>query len=179
MSAPRIRMASLADAPAVAAIYHHYVMQTPVTFETDPPDAAEFARRMALVLPRLPYLVAESDGRVAGYAYAHMFHARAAYRWVVETTVYVAHDAARRGIGRALYESLLERLTDAGFVSAIGVITLPNAASVGLHEAFGFAHVGTYDRVGHKLGAWHDVGLWQKQLAPRTDDPAEPHPAAG
>ena len=148
---------------AIAAIYAPYVRETPITFELEPPDAAEMAKRIAQIVPRFPYLVAEHEGGVAAYAYADLYRTRAAYRWVVETTVYVALSAQRRGIGRTLYEALLDRLTQAGYVAAVGVIALPNDASVALHEACGFVHVGTQAGIGFKHHRWHDVGFWQHE----------------
>jgi phosphinothricin acetyltransferase len=162
------------DAAAIAALYAPYVERTSITFELTPPDAAEIARRIAIVTARHPWLVATEGRTILGYAYGDVFRARAAYRWVAETTVYVAMGEERRGIGRALYEPLLERLKSQGYVAALGVITLPNEASVGLHEAMGFAHAGTHTGIGHKLGAWHDVGFYQRELNPRADNPSEP-----
>jgi phosphinothricin acetyltransferase len=169
-----IRDARPDDAEAIAAIYAPYVERTPITFELIAPGAVEIARRMASVMERHPWLVAEENGRILGYAYADLFRSRAAYRWVVETTVYVAMGDEGRGIGRALYAPLLDRLSKQGYVATIGAIALPNPASVALHEAMGFVHAGTYSKVGYKLDAWHDVGIWQRELGPRPEHPAEP-----
>jgi L-amino acid N-acyltransferase YncA len=170
-----IRPVRLDDAGAIAAIYAPYVDGTAITFELPPaPDATEFRRRIAAITPQFPYLVAEVDGRLAGYAYADLYRTRPAYRWVVETTVYVAMDAQRRGIGRALYEPLLNQLTQQGHVAAVGVIALPNEGSVALHEALGFVHAGTQREIGYKLDKWHDVGFWQRELAPRPFSPKLP-----
>lgn len=169
-----IRPATAADAAAIADIYRPYVEQTRISFEEIAPDPAEIAQRMSN--PLYPWLAAEEDGQVLGFANSSAFRARHAYRWTVEVGIYVAPGATRRGIGRALFSRLLDILTAQGFVSAIGAIALPHEASVGLHEAFGFVHAGTYAHVGYKLGEWADVGLWQKDLAPRTPSPAEPRP---
>jgi phosphinothricin acetyltransferase len=160
-----IRPARTDDAAAIAAVYAPYVTDGAVSFELDPPDAAEMARRMAAGGERHPWLVAEEDGRVLGYAYASAFRTRAAYDWAVETTVYIAGDARGRGVGRALYDELLARLTAAGFTQAVAIIALPNDASVRLHETLGFVAIGVNPAVGWKHGRWIDVGVWQRALA--------------
>lgn len=173
----RIRAAVVDDAPAIAAIYAPYVTASVVSFETEAPDAEEIARRMAAGSDRYPWLVAcGDDGEVLGYAYAAEFRSRPAYRFTVETTVYVAEGAHRQGVGRALYAALLPVLEAQGYAQAIAAITLPNQASVKLHERFGFRRVGAYENVGFKQGGWHSVGLWQRALAPMTGAPAKPKP---
>jgi phosphinothricin acetyltransferase len=169
-----VRDATPDDAAAIAAIYAPYVRDTVITFEIDAPDAAEMRNRIVETSTRFPWLVAEEGGTVCGYAYATSFRARAAYRWVVETTVYIADGFHRRGIGRALYAPLLDRLEQQGYQAAIGAIALPNAGSVALHEAMGFVHQGLYRQVGFKLDGWHDVGLWQRDFGKRPALPAEP-----
>jgi L-amino acid N-acyltransferase YncA len=169
-----IRPATRADAAAIAAIYAHFVGSSVITFEIDPPDRDEIARRMDLILPRYPYLVAEMDGELAGYAYAGQLYERAAYRWTVEATVYVAPEHHRQGVGRRLYSALLAALDMQGFQSVIGKITLPNLASVALHEAMGFVRCGLLAAVGYKHGGWHDVGIYQLDFGSRPDSPAEP-----
>nr|WP_047167583.1 arsinothricin resistance N-acetyltransferase ArsN1 family B [Sphingomonas sp. Y57] len=171
-----IRAALPADAEAIAAIYAHYVLDGPITFEIDPPSPGEMARRIANILPHHPYLVAERDGRIAGYAYATRLYERAAYRWAVEATVYVAPDNHRRGIGAALYRVLIAGLREQGFRTVIGKITLPNPASVRLHESLGFERAGVLARVGFKHDAWHDVGIYQLQLDGHPVPPPEPRP---
>ena len=161
-----IRLATVADAPAVAAIYRPYVTDSLVSFELEPPDHLAMADRMAKILGRLPWLVCEQDGAIVGYAYASKYRERAAYQWSVETTVYLRQDWHRRGIGRALYSELFGLLVQQGYYTAYAGIALPNAASVGLHESFGFEPVGVYRNAGFKFGAWHDVGWWQKPLRP-------------
>jgi phosphinothricin acetyltransferase len=172
MAADAIRMATAADAAAVRAIYAPVVLTSAITFEYDVPTAEEVAARVRTVTERWPWLVLERDGDVVGYAYATTWRARAAYQWAVETTVYVRDDRHRRGVGRALYRSLLACLRLQGFRLAIGGITLPNPASVALHEAMGFRPAGVHRACGYKLGAWHDVGFWELALA--ADDGAAP-----
>ena len=169
-----IRLAGLGDAAACAAIYAPYVRETPISFETVPPDASEMSRRFEKTSARLPWLVAVEAGKVVGYAYAAPHNERAAYRFAVDSSVYVDVDARRRGLGRRLYRVLFASLERQGFVAVHAGITLPNAASVALHEGFGFEPVGVYRGVGFKLGAWHDVGWWQRPLVPRTARPSEP-----
>jgi phosphinothricin acetyltransferase len=129
---------------------------------------------MEETLRTLPWLVSERDGALVGYAYGSVHRTRAAYRWSVDVSVYVDRSVHRAGIGRALYAELLETLTRLGYYNAFAGITLPNAASVGLHEAMGFRPVGIYRNVGHKFGRWHDVGWWQLPLREPSPDPAEP-----
>jgi L-amino acid N-acyltransferase YncA len=169
-----IRLARGSDASAIASMYAPIVEQTAVSFEVDPPDEAEIARRLADTLPSYPWLVLDADGRIEGYAYASRHRARAAYRWSVDVSVYVADGCRRRGVGRGLYRSLLRILTAQGYVSAYAGISLPNPASVALHEAMGFTPIGVYRSVGYKLGAWRDVGWWQLALRPAEAVPAEP-----
>jgi phosphinothricin acetyltransferase len=173
-----VRPARPDDAGAIAAIYAPYVTDGIVSFETEPPDAAAMAGRMAAGDDLHPWLVAEEAGAVLGYAYASPFRERVAYRWAVETTVYVAGDAHRRGVGRALYEALLELLTRQGFTQAVGVIALPNDASVRLHERLGYVLIGVNAAVGWKQGRWIDVGVWQRRLAEPADPPRPPRPSA-
>lgn len=164
------------DAAACAAIYAPSVESTPISFELEPPDAAEFARRIARYAATHQFLVAALDGAVVGYAYGCRWQERAAYDWAVEVSVYV--DAAHQGegCGRALYVELLDRLRVQGFRVAVAAITLPNPASVALHERLGFEPVGALRKVGWKVGAWHDVGYWQLLLHPDAPDPPTPPP---
>lgn len=170
-----IRLAGPEDAAAIAAIYAPYVTDSTVSFETEPPDAAEIGERIRACGVLYPWFVAlDHAGAVTGYAYANAFRARRAYRFAVETTVYLAEGQQGRGLGSALYGRLLPLLEAQGFTQAIAAITLPNEASVRLHERLGFVPAGTYRDVGHKLGGWRSVGLWQRALAPLCEDPAEP-----
>ncbi|MGM9482280.1 arsinothricin resistance N-acetyltransferase ArsN1 family B [Roseateles sp. NT4] len=169
----KIRTATLDDAAAVAAIYGPIVQHTAISFETEPPDAAEMRQRMAKTLASLPWLVAQdATGAVRGYAYASKHKERAAYQWSVDTTVYVHEDARGQGVGRALYGRLLPLLGELGYCHAFAGVALPNAGSVGLHEAMGFEAIGVYRNVGYKHGRWRDVGWWQKSLRP-LDTPGE------
>lgn len=161
-----VRLATPDDAGAVAAIYDTLLRATAVTFEIDEVPADEMRRRVTRTLRGHPWLVAESGGRVLGYAYGTQHRSRAAYGWSADVSVYLDGPARQRGIGRALYTTLLRLLEAQGFANAFAGITLPNPSSVGLHESMGFAPVGIYRAVGWKLGAWHDVGWWQRRLIP-------------
>ena len=166
-----IRPATARDAAAVAAVYAPYVLGGVATFEETPPSTAEVAARLA---NGYPWLVAEEDD-VVGYAYAGPHHARAGYRWSVTVSVYLAEHATGRGLGRALYGELLPLLADLGYVRAYAGITLPNEASVRLHEGVGFTPVGVYREVGFKHGRWRDVGWWQRMVQdPPPGAPPEP-----
>lgn len=156
-----IRNATTHDAAACATLYAPYVTDTAVSFETEPPDAAEMARRIA---GAHAWLVLEDHGHVAGYAYATRFAERAAYRWSCETSIYLEQGRRRTGAGRALYEALFERLRERGFYRAFAGMTLPNDASAGLHRALGFEPAGVYRQAGWKHGAWRDVAWVQKDL---------------
>ncbi|MBS1846280.1 MAG: N-acetyltransferase [Actinobacteria bacterium] len=162
------------DAAACAAIYAPNVESTPISFELVPPDATEFARRIEKYSETHQFLVAEDDGEVVGFAYACRWRERHAYDWSVEVSVYV--DGARhgRGIGRALYAELLDRLRAQGFRIAVAGVTLPNPASTALHESMGFEPIGALRDIGWKEGAWHDVGYWQLDLAPDAENPPSP-----
>ncbi len=170
---PTIRLATPDDVAHVQAIYAPYC-STPISFETEPPTIEEMQGRLTKVLNRYPWLLCEDGGEVLGYAYATQHRERAAYRWSVDTSVYVQQGHQRRGVGRALYTSLLALLPLLGYVNAYAGVTLPNPASVGLHEAMGFQQVGVYERVGFKCGAWYDVAWFQRLLQPRPDQPPAP-----
>jgi L-amino acid N-acyltransferase YncA len=170
----QIRLATEADAPAITAIYAPIVATTSISFEVEPPDTAEMARRIVTTLRQHPWLVCDLDGQIAGYVYASSHRVRAAYQWAVDTAVYVSADFRRMGVGRGLYPSLFRILAAQGYFNAYAGITLPNPGSVRLHEAVGFRPVGVYRNVGYKLGAWHDVGWWQLALRPHSAVPAPP-----
>jgi L-amino acid N-acyltransferase YncA len=176
----RIRPATGADAPAIAALYAPYVLDTAVSFESEPPDAEAVRARIEAGGGLYPWFAAVDDaGALIGYAYAGAFRARHAYRFTVETSVYVAPGLHRAGIGRALYETLLATLEAQGFTQAIAALTIPNDASVALHERLGFTEAGTYREVGYKFGEWRSVALWQRPLkVPPPEGPAEPKPFA-
>jgi L-amino acid N-acyltransferase YncA len=156
-----IRPCLSSDAARICEIYNHYVRETVVTFEEVPIAEPEMAGRIADVTGRLPWLVCEDAGAVAGYAYATMWKTRSAYRYSVESTVYLAADSVGRGIGSALYRALLADLRARDLHCALGCIALPNAASVALHERLGFRKIGEFKEVGRKLSRWVDVGYWQ------------------
>lgn len=169
-----IRLATGRDAGQVAAIYAPNVAGKIISFESDPPGTDEMRRRIEVTLERYPWLVCERGGRVLGYAYAGAHRSRAAYQWSVDVSVYVHGGAQREGVGRALYASLFAALALQGFYNAYAGATLPNPASVGLHESVGFRPVGVYHGVGYKMGAWHDVGWWHLPLREKVADPDPP-----
>jgi phosphinothricin acetyltransferase len=169
-----IRLATVADASQIQAIYAPIVQDTAISFEVEPPSVEEMRQRLVKTLEHWPWLVCDRGGDVLGYVYAGQHHARAAYQWSVDVTVYIHAHARRMGVGRALYTSLFRLLALQGFHHAYGGITLPNASSVGLHESLGFTPVGVYQHVGFKFGAWHDVGWWQLALQPLVSVPPPP-----
>lgn len=171
-----IRTARREDAASIQAIYAPVVAGTAISFEDTPPGVEEMQLRMAATLQTYPYLVAVRDGRVVGYAYASQHRARAAYRWAVDVTVYIGERERRTGVGLALYEALLPILARQGFRSAYAGISQPNPGSVALHELLGFRHIGTYPNVGYKLGRWHDVGYWHRELSTSPSPPGEISP---
>lgn len=171
-----IRLASSAYAAAIHQIYLPIVRDTHISFEQIAPTPSEIAARIEKTLSQHPWLVCELDGRLAGYAYASAFRARAAYQWTAETTVYIHADFQRRGVSRALYSSLMAILREQGYCSAVGVIALPNVGSVRAHEALGFRKVGIVKNVGYKAGAWRDTGWWQLELRPAPSQPQSPRP---
>ena len=164
-----IRFATSNDAAACAAIYAPFVDGSVVSFEMEPPTPEEMARRIDKLWPTHPWIVAEAENNVIGYAYGSPYRDREAYQWAVEVTVYLAPEARGQGLGRRLYEVLLNLLSTQGFTKAYGVVTLPNPASAALHEAVGFKPFAVYRDIGFKNGAWHDVGWWQRDLAPASE----------
>ena len=169
-----LRTANPDDAEAISAIYIPIVRDTPISFEIDPPTVEVMRTRLETTLRRYPWLVSlDEAGTVNGYVYATQHRERAAYRWAVDTTVYIRADSHGQGLGRRLYTALFEELVTLGYVHACAGITLPNAGSVGLHEAVGFSLVGVYREVGFKMGRWRDVGWWQKTLQ-QPSEPVEP-----
>jgi L-amino acid N-acyltransferase YncA len=171
---PVIRLATARDAAEIAAIYRPAVVAAVISFEVEPPDVREMATRIENTNRRTPWIVCGSGDSLLGYAYATRHRERAAYQWSVDVSAYVHRDARRAGVGTALYTSLFAILVLQGFRNAYAGITLPNAASVGLHRAVGFTPVGVYRKVGYKLGAWHDVEWLERELAPHAIDPAPP-----
>jgi phosphinothricin acetyltransferase len=161
------------DAAACAAIYAPHVEAAATSFEAEAPSAEEMAARIARIGATHPWLVAERDGEAVGFAYACEHRTRAAYRWAVDVTVYIGEGSRREGLGRSLYRELFGRLRAQRFRIACAGVTLPNDASVALHEGLGFVPIGVYRRIGWKAGAWHDVGWWQLDLMPDGEDPPE------
>lgn len=160
-----VRAATPDDASDVALIYNHYVSRTAATFETEPVHPAVMADRIGQCQAAgLPWLLAERNGGLLGYAYAVKWKPRQAYRYSCETTIYLHPEHTGRGVGRRLYGDLLKRLRAAGYHTAIGGIALPNAASIALHERLGFRKVAQFREVGYKQGRWIDVCYWQLLL---------------
>ena len=168
------------DGAACAAVYAPSVTGGVASFEEVAPDSREMSQRIARTSERYPWLIAEDGDDVLGYAYASEHRARSAYRWAADTAVYVSGRHHRRGVGRALYGALLPLLRRQGLYVAVAGITLPNAASVGLHEHMGFVLIGHYRDIGFKQGKWRTVGWWQAQLREPVpgEIPAEPGPPA-
>jgi phosphinothricin acetyltransferase len=171
-----IRLATSEDGERLAEIYAPAVTGSGISFELDPPDGAEMARRVGYVTTRTPWLVCEHRGVVAGYAYASPHRERAAYQWSAEVSAYVAAEHHRAGIARALYVSLFAALAVQGFYNAYAGVALPNEASIAFHEAMGFTLVGTYRKVGYKLGLWRDVSWFERMIMPHIANPWPPRP---
>jgi len=173
-----VRPATPDDAEAIAGIYRPYVEGATVSFETDSPDADEMHKRMLASNGYLPWLVVTEGAAatVMGYAFAGPFRDRPAYRYTIETSVYLAQAALGKGYGRQLYDALIDTVRAQGFAHAIGVITLPNDWSIRLHESVGFKRTGVLREAGYKNGRWIDVGFWQVELNSATIPPKEPKP---
>ena len=158
-----IRQAVAADAEAITAIYNHYILHTSITFEIEPITAAQMRERIEIFSRVTPFLVYEDAGKIAGYAYASTFRERRAYEHTLETTVYLDPAECGKGIGKKLYSRLIENVAGT-FHVLIGVIALPNAGSVALHESLGFQKAGHLHEVGRKFDKWIDVGYWEKRV---------------
>ncbi|MCI0334486.1 MAG: N-acetyltransferase family protein [Planctomycetes bacterium] len=175
-----IRVATPQDARGILAIYAPFCTSSHVSFEVVPPTEEQMRERVARITRKYPWLIGEVDGEVdgevGGYVYASQHRERAAYRWAVDVAVYVAESQQRRNLGRALYSTLFAILREQGYFQAYAGIALPNAGSVGLHEAVGFQPVTVFPNVGYKLGRWLDVGWWQLQLRSEIDNPPDPRP---
>jgi phosphinothricin acetyltransferase len=174
--AAQIRFAQLTDAAGIRAIYAPYCEATCVSFEIVAPTIEQTQERVSRITADYPWLVGEIDGQIVGYVYASRHHERAAYRWSVDVAVYVAAGQQRRGVGRILYETLFSILREQGHFKAFAGITLPNPASIGLHESLGFRPTAVFRGVGHKFRRWLDVGWWQRDLQPERDNPIDPQP---
>jgi phosphinothricin acetyltransferase len=169
-----LRLATPSDAGDCLDIYRPFVETSHTTFETEVPTVDEFARRIESTLQIRPWIVAEENGRVIGYAYASPIKDRIAYQWSVEVAIYVTPESRGHGVGRSLYAALFRCLAGQGFVNAVGIIALPNAPSIALHESLGFEKISHLKSIGYKLGAWHDTTWWQKRLASPPAEPAPP-----
>ena len=161
---PMIRNATIHDAPDIAAIYNPYITEFLTSFEKEAVPTEVMAERIRSTTTSYPWLVYESEGKIVGYAYATRWKERHAYRYCVETAIYLQDGSGHRGLGTALYTELLQRLPESGIRIAIGCIALPNESSVALHEKLGFEKVGHFPAVGYKFGQWIDIGYWQKTL---------------
>ncbi len=159
-----IRTAEPRDAPGLCEVYNPYVCDSIITFEETPISVDEMRARVSRIGSSHPWLVYEEADRLVGYAYANAWRPRAAYRYALETTIYLHPGCVRRGHGSALYRALIQRSREAGFKTLIGGIALPNAASVALHESLGFRKVAHFECVGFKFDRWIDVGYWQLVL---------------
>jgi len=175
---PVIRLAAALDCEQISAIYAPYVLNSAISFETEPPGPDEVRKRVSDTLEFLPWLVCEQSSQVLGYSYADRYRARAAYQWSASVSVYVDLTVHRVGIGRALYASLFRILDLQGFYNIFAGITLPNESSVGLHRSCGFHQIGLEHSVGYKLGAWHDVSMWHLPLRQCLPAPEAPTPLA-
>lgn len=173
-----IRWAELEDAQAILAIYAPYVEHTPITFETEVPSLEEFRERMRGIMELYPYLVVEEHGALVGYAYAHRCGERAAYAWDAEFSIYLDAACTGRGLGGMLSRAVLDLLARQGVRNVFSLITVPNPASIGLHESLGFRHMGTQERAGYKLGAWHGVEWMQLPIGDFEGEPAPLVPAS-
>ena len=167
----KLRFASPEDVPALLAIYEHYI-STVITFEYALPSQEEFARRVSSVSKEYPYLAAEENGVLLGYAYAHRIAERAAYGWGAELSVYLHPDAAGKGLGTRLYRALMELLRLQGVRTAYGLVASPNPASEGLHAALGFRVMGVQRKAGYKNGRWIDLLWFERAIASYDPDPA-------
>lgn len=171
-----IRFAQPADVPDILAIYAPYITESTMSFEYEVPTITEFAGRVQTIQQQFPYLVAELNGQVLGYAYGSKHRDRTAYQWSAETSVYVHPDGHRRGIARQLYTTLFELLRRQGYYNAFAGVTLPNFASEAFHRSMGFEPVGIYQNIGYKFGAWRSVAWLQLVLQPYENNPATPVP---
>jgi phosphinothricin acetyltransferase len=169
-----LRAAVPGDAEAIAGIYGPIVTRTTISFEEVAPSTAEMAKRIASITRTYPWLVAVVDGKIVGYAYAGPHGERAGYRWSADVSVYLAAEARGLGIGRRLYERLFALVRLLGLRRLYAGVKIPNPASESLHRAMGFVPVGTYRRVGFKLGRWHDVRWFELVLRDDDDPPSEP-----
>lgn len=172
----KIRAAAPKDFTQIASIYMPYVTSSAISFETKPPTPEEMLARMNASDGLYPWLVAttEDDDAILGYAYAGQFRERPAYRYTVETSIYLGGGVQGQGTGRLLYSALIATLIAQDFTQAIAVLSLPNEQSIALHEATGFRRGGVVREIGYKSGQWHDIGMWQRELSEPAEPPLEP-----
>lgn len=175
-----IRDAALSDAERILEIYDYYVRNTAITFEYDTPSVDEFRKRMSETMKRYPYLIAELDGRIQGYAYAGAFIDRAAYNWSCELSIYIDHDARKCGMGRMLYDALEKRLKDMGILNLYACIAYPTKEdeylttnSADFNEHMGFEKAGEFHSCGYKFGRWYDMIWMEKIMGEHGDEPKE------
>ena len=159
-----IRLVNISDAQALLDIYNYYALNTTVTFDIKPLSLEIFEDKINQIIKQYPFLVFEENKEILGYAYGSRFRPKPAYDYVVESTVYVKHGSHGKQIGTKLYEELIKRLSQTNLHTVLGVLTVPNDASIKLHEKFGFKQVALLKEVGYKFDAWQDVGIWQLHL---------------
>jgi phosphinothricin acetyltransferase len=170
----KIRLATRIDCIEILKIYQYYVLNTAITFEYDVPSLEEIENRMKSIQSKYPYLVAEENNQLVGYAYANDFRHKSAYQWSPESTIYIHKDFHRNGIGKALYIKLFEALKKQGFYNVFGGVSLPNEASVKLHQRLGFKEIGVYENIGYKFGKWHSTKWFQLVLNKHETNPSPP-----
>jgi phosphinothricin acetyltransferase len=174
-----IRLVREEDVPGILDIYAPYILHTAVSFETEVPSKSAFWKRIQAILEESPWLVAEIDGQIAGYAYASAHRSRAAYQWNREVSAYVAEEFQGRGIGKALYTRLFELVKQQGYANLLAGIVMPNPASERFHQKMGFRKVGVYHKVGFKFGAWHDTSWWELSLRNEPPGPVRGYYVTG
>ena len=171
-----IRLATEADAGQLLRIYTPYVLHTAITFEYEPPSEEEFRSRIAHTLSSYPYLAAEQDGRICGYAYASAFKSRAAYNWSVETSIYVEEESRGERVGKNLYQALEECLSAQNVCNLCACIAYPNPTSISFHEAFGYKTIAHFHSSGYKSGKWYDMIWMEKMIGAHTSAPEPVYP---
>jgi len=169
-----VRLVTEEDAAQIREIYSPNILDNAISFETEVPSIEEMTTRIKTFLQKYPWIVCVIDGKIAGYVYASKHRDREAYQWSCECTIYMNNDFKGKGIGRELYQLLFEILKLQEFRNVYGVITLPNQASVAIHESCGFKHFATYENIGYKFGIWHSVGWWKLQINQYNLQPPPP-----
>lgn len=160
-----IREANVQDFEQIVNIYNHYIKNTVITFEEELITASQMVERFEKIKKtKLPWIVAQKDGEILGYAYAHFWHERSAYRFTAEPSIYLNPNSTGKGVGKILYKELISQLKDLGIKNALSLITVPNDASIALHKKFGFENVGELPDVGYKFDKWLSVAFWQLKL---------------